>query len=87
MEEVKGRWAEELLGVLWAYRTTKRQLIGETPFSLTYAMEVVIPSGLRKSIVRTATVDAGNNNQHLSICLDFLEEKREKAQIRIVVYH
>ena len=32
----KGRWAEELPNVLWAYRTTSRRSIGKTPFSLTY---------------------------------------------------
>ena len=32
----KGKWAEKLSGVLWAYRTTKRVLTGETSFSLAY---------------------------------------------------
>ena len=37
----KGRWAEELPNVLWAYRTTPKRSTGETPFSLTYGVEVV----------------------------------------------
>ena len=40
----KGNWAEELQSVLWAYRTTARRATGETPFSLVYGTEAVIPS-------------------------------------------
>ena len=39
----KGRWAKELPNVFWAYRTTPRRSIGETPFSLAYRAEVLIP--------------------------------------------
>ena len=39
----KGTWPEELPNVLWAYRTTMRTLVGETPFNLTYGTEAVIP--------------------------------------------
>ena len=44
LEGTKGMWDEELLNVLWAYRTTPRRSTGETPFSLTYRGEVVIPT-------------------------------------------
>ena len=44
LDGAKGRWAEELPNVLWAYRTTPRRSTGETPFSLTYGVEVVIPT-------------------------------------------
>ena len=44
LDGAKGRWAEELLNVLWAYRTTPRHSTRETPFSLTYGAEAVIPT-------------------------------------------
>ena len=44
LDGAKGRWAKELPNVLWAYRTTPRRSTGETPFSLTYEAEVVIPA-------------------------------------------
>ena len=44
LEGTKGRWVEELLNVLWAYQTTHRRSMGETPFSLTYGGEAVIPA-------------------------------------------
>ncbi|CAL9001825.1 unnamed protein product [Prunus brigantina] len=43
LEGAEGKWVDELLGVLWAYRTTKRRSTGETPFSLAYGTEAIIP--------------------------------------------
>ncbi|CAL8990807.1 unnamed protein product [Prunus brigantina] len=43
VEGAKGKWVDELPGVLWAYRTTKRRSTGETPFSLAYGTEAIIP--------------------------------------------
>ena len=37
-------WPEELLSILWAYRTTVRTPTRETPFWLTYRREAVIPA-------------------------------------------
>ena len=42
LDDAKGAWPEELPNVLWAYRTTARTPIGETPFRLTYGTEAVI---------------------------------------------
>ena len=42
LEGAKGAWLEELKNVLWAYRTTIRVLIGETPFRLTFGIEAII---------------------------------------------
>ena len=44
LEGAKGNWAEELPNVLWAYQTTTQRSTGETPFSLTYGAEAVIPA-------------------------------------------
>ncbi|GKE20208.1 reverse transcriptase domain-containing protein, partial [Tanacetum coccineum] len=38
-----GAWAEELPNVLWAHRTTPKMSNEETPFSLAYGIEEVIP--------------------------------------------
>ena len=43
LEKAKGLWADELPGMLWAYRTTAKTSTGETPFSLAYGTEAVIP--------------------------------------------
>ena len=44
LDDAKGNWAEELPNVLWAYRMTPCRSTRETPFSLTYGAEAVIPA-------------------------------------------
>ncbi|GJS48764.1 reverse transcriptase domain-containing protein [Tanacetum coccineum] len=55
---------------------------GETPFSLTYGTEVVIPVEIGMLTMRTAEVDMIKNDEALEINLDLLEEKREHASIQ-----
>ena len=43
LDNAKGRLVEELLHVLWTYRTTPWRLTGETLFSMSYGAEAVIP--------------------------------------------
>ncbi|KAK0570471.1 hypothetical protein LWI29_001714 [Acer saccharum] len=43
LEAEKGKWMEKLPEILWSYRTTPRQSTRETPFSLVYGSEAVIP--------------------------------------------
>ena len=43
LDDAKGKWVEELSHVLWTYKTTPHRLVGETPFSMTYGVEAVIP--------------------------------------------
>ncbi|GJS64906.1 reverse transcriptase domain-containing protein [Tanacetum coccineum] len=54
---------------------------GDTPFSLTYGTEAVIPAEIRMPTYRTATVDNVHNDEELWLNLDLLEEKRERASI------
>ncbi|GKE17753.1 hypothetical protein Tco_1425330, partial [Tanacetum coccineum] len=54
----------------------------DTPFSLTYGTEAVIPAEIGMPTLRTAEVDLVQNNEALEINLDLLEERREQAAIR-----
>ena len=47
LEDLKRRWADELLKVLWGYKTTARSTTGETPFSLAYENEAMVPVEIR----------------------------------------
>ncbi|GJV47560.1 reverse transcriptase domain-containing protein [Tanacetum coccineum] len=73
---------EELPHVLWAHRTMIKSSNGDTPFSLTYGTEAVIPAEIGMPTLRTAEVDLVQNNEALEINLDLLEERREQAAIR-----
>ncbi|GJR55329.1 hypothetical protein Tco_1405850 [Tanacetum coccineum] len=55
---------------------------GETPFSLTYGTEAVIPVEIGMPTLRTVEVDILKNDEALEINLDLLEEKREQAAIQ-----
>ncbi|GJY30558.1 reverse transcriptase domain-containing protein [Tanacetum coccineum] len=74
-------WVEELPHVLWAHRTMIKSSHGDTPFSLTYGTEAVIPAEIGMPTYRTAAVDVVHNDEELRLNLDLLEEKRERAAI------
>ncbi|GKC53814.1 reverse transcriptase domain-containing protein [Tanacetum coccineum] len=74
-------WMEEISHVLWARPTMIKSNNGDTPFSLTYGMEAVIPAEIGMPTLRTAEVDMVQNNEALEINLDLLEERREQAAI------
>ena len=53
LEQAKGKWVEELPGVLWAYRTTPGRPTGNTLFALAYGMDAVIPTEIGLPTIRT----------------------------------
>nr|GEU55435.1 reverse transcriptase domain-containing protein [Tanacetum cinerariifolium] len=65
-ERIKN-WMEEISHVLWAHRTMIKSSNEETPFSLTYRTEVVIPVEIGMPTLRTAKVDMIKNNEALEI--------------------
>ncbi|KAI5318525.1 hypothetical protein L3X38_038233 [Prunus dulcis] len=69
-----------------AYRTTKQKSIGESPFSLAYGTEAVIPIEIRLPTVRTLVVESNDNEQQLAYNLDMLEKQREASALRLANY-
>ena len=86
LDKVKGTWLEELPNVLWAYRTTAKTPIGETPFSLTYGTEAVIPIKVGITSLRWEAFHEGSNDDQLRINLDCLNESRDGASHKMVEY-
>nr|GEV79333.1 reverse transcriptase domain-containing protein [Tanacetum cinerariifolium] len=79
-------WIEELPHVLWAHHKMIKSSNEDTPFSLTYETKAVISAELGMPTLRTMKVDLVGNNEALKINLDLLEEWREEATIRDLVY-
>ncbi|GKD20516.1 reverse transcriptase domain-containing protein [Tanacetum coccineum] len=75
-------WLEEISHVLWAHRIMIKSSNGDTPFSLTYGTEAIIPTEIGMPTFRTAKVDVAENDEALKINLDLIEEKQEQAAIR-----
>ena len=61
LDDLKGKWAEELPKVLWAYRMTSRTTTGETPFSMAYGVEAVLPIEIETPTLRTVVHDDDEN--------------------------
>lgn len=86
LDEAKGRWASELMMVLWAHRTTQRTATGETPFKLAYGSESLVPLEIGIPSVRVESFDPLYNEDGLRANLDLADEIREEAIMRIQAY-
>ncbi|XP_073138146.1 uncharacterized protein [Henckelia pumila] len=81
----QGNWVEELPSVLWSYRTTPKIGTEETPFSLVYGNEAVLPAEIGEEPARIIFYDEKNGEKRMED-LDFLDEKREAFAIRMEAY-
>ena len=86
LDGAKGKWAEELPNVLWAYRTTPRRSTGETPFSLMYEAKAVKPIKVNLCSARVEGFNPSQNKGMMVERLNLLEEYREVATIRLAEY-
>ncbi|KAI5326678.1 hypothetical protein L3X38_035752 [Prunus dulcis] len=83
LEGAEGKWVDELPGVLWTYRTTMRRSTGETPFSLAYGTEAIIPPHITIPSIGIEVGSIEQNSEQMTLNLDLLEGKREKAIVRV----
>ena len=86
LDDAKGKWVEELPHVLWTYRTTPCRSTGETPFSMTYGAETVIPLEIGFLILRTSSFNLSDNDEYLKKNLDLIEENRENVMVQLAYY-
>ena len=86
LDDAKGRWVEELPYVLWTYQTTPQKSTGETPFSMTYRDEAVIPLENGFPTMRTSTFTSDGNDELLKKNLDLIEKWRENAMVQLAYY-
>lgn len=74
LEVKKRNWVSSLPNVLWAYRTTTRNSMGETPLALAFGTQAVIPSVVAIPGYRTSQVIIDDNDGARKLDLDILEE-------------
>ena len=77
---------EELSHVLWTYRTTPRRSTGETPISMSYEAEVIIPIETGFPTLRTQMFNPNDNDKLLERSLDLIKERRQNAMVQLA-YH
>jgi len=82
LDNAKGRWLEELVELLWAYKCTPQSATNESPFSLVYGANAMIPVEIGEPSLRRELYASAQNHQNMTTHLDLLPELREKTQIR-----
>ena len=85
LHSAKGKWVDELPGVLWVYRTTSRKPIGISPFALTYGMKVIIPTEIGMPTLRIGIPEEANA-EAVTKDLDMADELCEATVVRIASY-
>ncbi len=68
--------------MLWSYRTTPRRATGESPFSLTFGAEAIIPVEVKHPSVKIQVFNEEGNNLGLRTKLDLIDEHKEMAELR-----
>ncbi|XP_071727626.1 uncharacterized protein [Rutidosis leptorrhynchoides] len=58
-------WIDEMSNILWAHCTTPKGATNETPFSLVYGSEAVIPAEINVPTMRIASFDESSNSEEL----------------------
>ena len=86
LEGAKGIWPDELPSVIWAYQTTTRTPIGETPFQLTYGADAVIPVEIGLTSYRVQSYTKDKNEEAMLLQLDLVDEARAMAEQRLARY-
>nr|XP_016490023.1 PREDICTED: uncharacterized protein LOC107809844 [Nicotiana tabacum] len=84
LEDDKGKWPEELPGVLWAYRTIAKSSTGETPFSLVYGAKALISMEVGEPTLRFSQTNEETNNEEFLVRRDLLDEHRDLAYVMMV---
>ncbi|XP_075106788.1 uncharacterized protein LOC142179810 [Nicotiana tabacum] len=84
LEDAKGLWPELLPEVLWAYPTTPKTSKEETPYSLVYGTDAVIPVEVGDPSLRYSHESGPRNNESRRQELDEAEERRDMAYTRMI---
>ena len=86
VDRLSGKWAEELPGILWGYRTTRRSPTEESPFKLAFGLEAVLLIELELPNIRVQSYDEMVNQVELNAQLDAMEETHDLVRRKITAY-
>ncbi|WCJ40055.1 RNase H family protein [Euphorbia peplus] len=84
--EKKTGWVNDINSMLWAYRTAPKTGTNETPFSLVYGVEAVVPIEVDPPSDRVLYYAETQNELYLRHHLDNAEGRRERAYKHMAAY-
>ena len=87
LEEHRAIWVDELPQVLLLYRTTMQTSTRETPFTMTYKVEAMVPVDVGVPTHRSKFYNQETNHELICGELDLLEETRAQALLCVAVYY
>ena len=82
-----GKWVKELPSVLWGLRTNVSRATGQSPFSLVYGSEAMLPTEVNLISARVQSYDEDLYDDQRQMELIAAEELRDQALIRAAKYH
>ncbi|XP_074336823.1 uncharacterized protein LOC141673996 [Apium graveolens] len=85
-EKSRNNWVDEILPIIYAYRTTYRVNTGTTPFRLAYGVEVVVPVEISHLSPRIQAYNAEENEEGKRLAMDLIDEVRDGAHAKIMEY-
>ena len=83
LDEVQGRWAEELYDVLWSLSTTPKEATRKTLFRLVCGIEALLPIEIVVQTIRTECYEEAKNKVSRLLDLELIEETREHAALKM----
>jgi len=81
LEKAKGKWAEKVPRIVWSYHTTPQSNTHETPFSLAYGTDAMIPVEIQESSPRFLNFIAEESNEERKVNLDLLTKCEKKSEL------
>jgi len=82
LEKAKETCAEKVPRIVWAYHTTPQSTTKETPFSLVYGSDTMIPVEIQENSLRFQNFVVEESNEERKVNLDLLDEVREEVRIK-----
>ena len=83
LDKAKGALAEEVPRIVWSYHTTPQSTTKETPFSLVYGSNAMIPVEIQENSPCFQNFVVEKSNEERKVNLDLLDEVREEARIKV----
>ncbi|XP_074326700.1 uncharacterized protein LOC141664647 [Apium graveolens] len=82
VERSRNTWVDELLPILWAYRTTCKVTTEAIPFMLAYGAEAVVPLEITHGSPRIEAYEQETNEELMRLALVLIDELRDEANAR-----
>ncbi|XP_074356364.1 uncharacterized protein LOC141696075 [Apium graveolens] len=81
VERSRNTWVDDLLPILWAYRTTCKVTTEATPFMLAYGAEAVVPLEITHGSPRIEAYEPETKEEGMRLALDLIDEKIEASGV------